>query len=190
MALYKNNCQTHTFFNLTILLQLMKKFLYLLLALPLLGFLTTSCDDDDKDLPNVSLTIDYTGGTEEDGVVSVLQGNTLEITSLNVIPAEGTKEATLTNVVYFLDGIPVGRTGIQPFAININTTNLEVGEHYLGVQATVLQVGKSVGFAIARFKFNVLPNDNQPGDGGDESGDGSGSGTLTPDTQVSEQGQE
>ncbi len=31
----------------------MKKFLYLLLVLPLLGVFT-SCDDDDKDLPNVS----------------------------------------------------------------------------------------------------------------------------------------
>lgn len=166
----------------------MKKFLYLLLALPLLGIFT-SCDDDDKDLPNVSLAIDYSGGTEEEeGVVSVVQGTPLEITALKAIPAEGTKEAALTNVVYFIDGVPVLRTSIMPFAMTINTDNLAVGEHYLGVQATVLQVGKSVGFAVARFKFNVLPNDTQE-PGGDESGDGTGSGTLNPDTQITDQEQ-
>ncbi len=185
MALFINNLSYSTYFLLkTILLQLMKKFLYLLLVLPLLGVFT-SCDDDDKDLPNVSLAIDYSGGTEENGVVNVVQGNTLEINALKAIPAEGTKEATLTNVVYFLDGVPVGRTDIMPFAININTTELEVGEHYLGVQATVLQVGKSVGFAVARFKFNVLPNDTQE-PGGDQGGEGGG--TLTPDTQITDQG--
>lgn len=162
----------------------MKKFLYLLLALPLLGIFT-SCDDDDKDLPNVSLSIEYSGGTEEEGVVSVVQGTPLEIKALKAIPAEGTKEATLTNVVYFIDGVPALRTSIMPFAMTINTENLEVGEHNLGVQATVLQVGKSVGFALASFKFNVLPNDTQE-PGGDESGDGTGSGTLNPDTQITD----
>ena len=73
----------------------------------------------------------------------------------------------------------------MPFAININTSELEVGEHYLGVQATVLQVDKSVGFAVARFKFNVLPNDSQE-PGGDQGGEGGG--TLTPDTQITDQG--
>lgn len=162
----------------------MKRFLYLLLVLPLLG-VVTSCDDDDKDLPNVSLAIDYEGGSEVDGVVSVAQGTTLEITALKAIPAEGTKEATLTNVVYFLDGIPVGRTNLMPFAINIPTGELEVGEHYLGVQATVLQVDKSVGFAVARFKFNVTPAETEE-PGGDEGGTG---GTVTPDTQITDKGQ-
>ena len=101
MALFINNLSYSTYFLLkTILLQLMKKFLYLLLVLPLLGVFT-SCDDDDKDLPNVSLAIDYSGGTEENGVVSVVQGNTLEINALKAIPAEGTKEATLTKCCIF-----------------------------------------------------------------------------------------
>lgn len=165
----------------------MRKFLYLLLALPLLGFFT-SCDDNEKNLPDVSLSIDYSGATEEDGVVSVIQGNTLEIEALKVIPAEGTKDAMLTNVVYTIDNIAFAVAPQAPFAVNINTAELPVGEHYLGVRATVFQDGKSVGFAIARFKFNVLPNDNvEPG--GDENGDNSGSGTLTPETTVTDREQ-
>ncbi|MDE7476302.1 MAG: hypothetical protein K2M71_11800, partial [Duncaniella sp.] len=90
----------------------MKRLIYLLLVLPLLG-LVSSCDDD-KDLPQVSLSIDYTGATEEDGTIYVVQGDTLNVTALRAVPAEGTKAATLGVVAYFWDGIPQGRTAISP----------------------------------------------------------------------------
>ena len=38
----------------------MKRFLYILLVLPLLD-LAASCSDDDKDLPKVSISVDYSG---------------------------------------------------------------------------------------------------------------------------------
>ena len=75
----------------------MKRFLYLLLALPLLGFIATSCSDDD-DLPDVTLSMDYSGATLTDGVFTVEQGDTLKINALKVIPAEGTKPATLGQI--------------------------------------------------------------------------------------------
>ena len=155
----------------------MKRLIYLLLVLPLLG-LVSSCDDD-KDLPQVSLSIDYTGATEEDGTIYVVQGDTLNVTALRAVPAEGTKAATLGVVAYFWDGIPQGRTAISPFAISINTADMELGQHYLGVNATVLQVDKEVGFAVTRFPIVIVANDSeQPGDGN--------GGTSTPDTRISD----
>lgn len=155
----------------------MKRFIYLLLMLPLLG-LISSCDDD-KDIPQVSLSIDYTGGTLEDGSIYVVQGDTLNITALRAVPAEGTKAATLTNVTYFWDGIPQGRTFISPFPISINTAEMEVGQHTLGVNATVLQVDKEVGFAVTQFPIVIVASEaDQPGEG-----DG---GTITPDTRMTD----
>ena len=155
----------------------MKRIFYLLLVLPLLG-LVSSCSDD-KDLPQVNLSIDYTGATEEDGTLYVVQGETLNVTALRAIPEEGTKAATVGVAAYFWDGIPEGRTAISPFAISINTADMEVGQHYLGVNATVLQVDKEVGFAVTRFPIVIVANENeQPGDQ-----DG---GTITPDTRISD----
>lgn len=57
----------------------MKKLFFYLLALPLMALAFTSCDDDDKDLPNVTLSIQYSGATEEDGTLFVEQGQTLKI---------------------------------------------------------------------------------------------------------------
>lgn len=158
----------------------MKKFLYLLLVLPLMGFLS-SCHDD-KDLPEVSLQVDYEGATEEDGTLYVVQGETLDITAIRAIPAEGTKAATLGVVAYYWDGIPQGRTAISPFAISINTTDLPLGSHVLTVSASVLQVDKEVATALAQFKIEIVANDNnQPDDSGN------GTGTLSPETRVTDQ---
>lgn len=156
----------------------MKKFFYLLL-LPLLAVMVTACDDDDKDLPNVSLSIDYSGATEVDGVLTVEQGEVLSIDALNVIPAEGTKKATLGQTIYYLDGIPFYTTVVVPFETGIDTSELEIGRHVLGVRTTVYQVDKEIGFALAEFYFNVVAptSDDTPDDG---------SGTLTPEVRVTD----
>ena len=55
----------------------MKKLLFLLLALPLLG-LAVSCDDDDN-LPKVDITFSYTNGTVVGSQVYVVKPDTLYI---------------------------------------------------------------------------------------------------------------
>ena len=72
----------------------MKKFLSLFLALPMLAFVA-SCDDDDSKVPDVSVSIEYSGGTLTDGVLTVVEGDTLKIEGLKVTPAPGTGEAVL-----------------------------------------------------------------------------------------------
>lgn len=155
----------------------MKRILYLLLVLPLLG-LISSCNDD-KDLPQVSLSIDYTGATMQDGTLYVVQGDTLNITALKAIPDEGTKAATLGVVAYFWDGIPQGRTALSPYAISIKTNDMELGNHSLGVNATVLQVDKEVGFAIAQFPIVIVENN---ADNPDEAK----AGTIVSDTHITD----
>ncbi len=156
----------------------MKKLFYLFL--PLLAIMVTSCDNDDKDLPNVTLSIEYSGATEQDGVLSIEQGQTLTIDALTVTPAEGTKQATLGQTIYYLDGVPFFSTVTVPFATEINTTNLELGSHTLAVRTTVYQVGKEIGFALAQFNFVVTESTS------DDTSDDSTTGTLTPDVRVTD----
>lgn len=154
----------------------MKRLLCLLLALPLLSVMT-SCDDDDN-IPQVDLTVDYSGATLEDGALYVVQGETLEITGLHAIPAEGTKAATISSASYYWDGIPVWRINFSPFPVSINTADMRTGRHTLGIYANVLQVGKSIGFAVTEIPVVIVENEQQ------QPGEGDG-GTVAPDTHMS-----
>lgn len=155
----------------------MKRILYLLFVIPLLG-LISSCSDD-KDLPQVSLSLDYSGATEQDGTIYVVQGDTLDITALRAIPAEGTKAATITNVTYFWDGVPQGLFPVSPFAISIKTAGMEPGKHYLEINATILQVDKEIGFAVTQFPIMIVENEDEQPEGGDN-------GTINPDTRITD----
>ena len=104
----------------------MKKFLSLFLALPMLAFVA-SCDDDDSKVPDVSVSIEYSGGTLTDGVLTVVEGDTLKIEGLKVTPAPGTGEAVLGQTTYFLDNIPFFTTSIAPFAVDIDTEGMKEG---------------------------------------------------------------
>ncbi|MBO5455869.1 MAG: hypothetical protein J6A20_05075 [Muribaculaceae bacterium] len=157
----------------------MKRFLYLLLALPLLGFIATSCSDDD-DLPDVTLSMDYSGATLTDGVFTVEQGDTLKINALKVIPAEGTKPATLGPVSYFIDGFYQFTSYEVPFSCYIPTENLKVGKYLLQAKATILQIDKTMAFGVFSYPINVVEKEN-PDDG--NSGE---SGTDIPDVRVTD----
>ncbi len=154
----------------------MKKLLSLFLAIPMLAVLA-SCDDDNaNDIPDVSVSIEYSGATMEDGVLTIEQGQTLTIDALKVTPAEGTKEAALGNVVYYLDGFPIFATGIAPHGCEISTANLSEGEHILSVHAQILQVGRPMGYGLFRYTMNVVA---PSGDDNNTTTPGSGSDTPT-----------
>lgn len=154
----------------------MKRLYYLLLLLPLLGFMA-SCSDDDKDLPKVSISIDYTGGTDQDGTIVIAQGQTLTINAINVTPAEGTKKALLGNTTYAMDGVPFYTIGVAPYGCEIDTSDLTVGPHALSFYSQVFQEDKTPGFALYGININVTEPVSDPDDG---------SGTVTPDVTVSD----
>ncbi len=156
----------------------MKKFLSLFLALPMLAFVA-SCDDDDSKVPDVSVSIEYSGGTLTDGVLTVVEGDTLKIEGLKVTPAPGTGEAVLGVTTYFLDNIPFLTTSISPFAVDIDTEGMKEGTHYLRVNTQIFQVNKSIGWGIFQYKLNIVASpDDQPGD--------TGGGTDTPEQTITD----
>ncbi len=157
----------------------MKRFLYLLLALPLMG-LMASCSDDEKDLPDVTFSMDYSGATLVDGVLTIPQGNDLVINALSVTPAEGTKKATLGRVTYFIDAFPIYETIVDPYSVTISTQNLEVGRHVLQIRAGIFQVDKEAAFGVFSYPLEItepVPDDT-PGD--------NPGGTVTPDVTITE----
>lgn len=158
----------------------MKKIFSLLLAVPMLAMLA-SCDDDNaNDLPDVSVSIEYSGASMEDGVLTIEQGQTLTIDALKVTPAEGTKEAVLGNVVYYLDGFPIFATGIAPHGCSISTENLSEGEHTLSVHAQIFQLDRPMGYGLFRYTMNVVAPS------GDSGTNTPGSGSDTPATTITD----
>lgn len=134
------------------------------MLLPLLGGMS-ACSDDDNDAPEVTLSLNYSGATEEDGVLYVVSGDPLVINSLTAIPAEGTKAATISSATYYWDGAPLYNTVVSPFQVTILTRGLKTGRHTLGIYANVLQVGKPAGFAVTDFPVVIVERpEEQPGE--------------------------
>ncbi len=156
----------------------MKKFYFLLLALPFLT-LFSACDDDDKSIPEVSLSIEYSGGTLNDGTLYVVKGEPLKIDALIVKPAPGTGKAALGHTTYIWDGIPFYTTGVAPFSVEIDTSDMAEGDHTLTINSQIFQEGKSLGWGIFQYKVVIVaaPED-QPGD--------EGGGTDVPDATISQ----
>lgn len=156
----------------------MKKFLYLLLVLPLVGLLAACSKDDAKDLPEVSLSLDYSGAASVNGELYAIQGDTVTIENLTVTPLPGAKKATLGEVTYGFDGVPFFRSIVSPYATKILTADLKPGQYLLTVVATVFQVDKEVAFATFTYPLNIV------GMAEDIPAGGQLSHTVTPDFQL------
>lgn len=131
----------------------MKKFLYLLLLLPFcLG--ATSCSDD-NDFPSVDLTVKMTGAANVDNVIYVVQGDPFGIESISVQSLTG-KQAMLTAVNYYWDGVPSQVAPVAPYTITWDTSTIPVGSHLLQMQTSLLQVDKSIATALITYKVQVV----------------------------------
>ena len=151
----------------------MKKFLYLLLALPML--LISSCSNDD-DLPQVDMQITYSGAVKVDGVLYVPQGQDFEIESITATPLKGYKEATIGATAYYWNYQYLGTTIEQPFGLKFDTADMPVGNYMLQINSTVYQVDRSVGIAYFTYPVKIVAPEDMPGEAGE--------GTDTPDVDV------
>lgn len=142
----------------------MKKFLYLLMALPLLGFFT-SCDDDDN-MPNVRISIDYGNATVVDNAVYVVKPDTLKVLAVTVKAVNTDHNATLGPVTYSFDGVPSAVVPVSPYPVNIATKDIPVGSHVLELSATVAEEGCSLATIAAAVKVNVVENASDIPDSG------------------------
>lgn len=144
----------------------MKKFLYLLLVLPLVTLLAACSDDDNsKDLPEVSMNLQYSGAVMDNHQLYAVKGDTITIQNVSVTPLPGTKKATLGEVTYAFDGLPFFRSIVTPYTAQIVTNNLPVGKYSFTVVATVFQVDKEIAFATFTYPVNIVATASElPGD--------------------------
>lgn len=157
----------------------MKRLNFLALALvAVLPLIFTSCSNDD-DLPEVDLSVAFSGASEQDGILYVVQGDDLVIEGLYVTPVAGTKKATLGATAYYWDYQFIGTSMMEPFGMSFNTARLPVGDYLLQINTTVFQVDKSVGIAYITFPVKVVEAAQLPEGLIQKQG-----GTITPDTDI------
>lgn len=139
----------------------MKKFFYLLLALPLV---MVACSDDDDDLPKVDVSVEFENVTEVDGTLYVVQGDEMEVAAINVTNLESGKKAIATAAIYYLDGYRLGASVISPFSFTIPTENLTPGKYTLNVETEIFAVDKTPAFAVLGYDVVVVGSaDEIPG---------------------------
>ncbi|MDE5568128.1 MAG: hypothetical protein K2J12_06770 [Muribaculaceae bacterium] len=132
----------------------MKKFYYfLLMALPMFFF--ASCDDE-KNLPDVEVSIQIDGGVRVDGIIYVVQGETFSVEAINVENLEKGKNALITSATYSWDYRYVGVSVTPPFGAEFNTENMELGEHLLQIECPLYAVDKSPANLYMAYKVQIV----------------------------------
>ena len=144
----------------------MKKVLYLLMALPLFF---ASCDDDDNDFPRVKIGIDVSGCQVVDGVIYVVQGDTISVDSLNVVAVDGKTKVAIAAVNYYWDRMYVDTNVIPPFQFSIDTGKAMIGRHLLHMRCSLLAVDYPPVIAHLDYPVRIvaspqdIPNGNVSG---------------------------
>ncbi len=136
----------------------MKKWYYLLILaiLPVMAAAFTSCDDDD-DLPDVNISLTVDKGKVVDDVMYVVQGDTLQIASINVENNDNGKGAGITNVNYYWDGYYYAPSVFSPFGMTFPTSDqTPIGDHSIDITCTVLAVDKSISTAVLSYPVKVV----------------------------------
>ena len=137
----------------------MKKLLYLLLVLPF-AMMISSCSSD-NDLPNVNVSMTFDNAAEKDGSIYVVQDSVFSITGLTTKAVDSNKQSAIVNVKYFWNGLPAPDLTWSGFPMEIKLA--EEGRNVLSLQATLLEVDKSMAFAtinvpiVAVDKVENLP---------------------------------
>ena len=145
-------------------------FYNLLLLLPLC-FMAAACDDDNANLPNVSISATISGGVLDNEEIYVVQGTDLVIDGLTLVNNSG-KEGTLGAVTYYWDHYLVGTNIVQPYGLTINTADQKLGRHLLQAQMPIYVVDHPICYGFIQYYVNIVATEAEL----------PGGGTDTPDT--------
>ncbi len=131
---------------------------YIKLFLPLIAAIAfVACDDDDKNLPDVTFNIEIENAQRVDGTLYIVQGDTLEVKSITVTNNEAGKEAFITSASYYWDYNYVFSSVIPPYGFSFYVgKNTPVGRHNLDIECPVYAVDKEAAVAISSFKVKVV----------------------------------
>lgn len=130
-----------------------KLYYYLLMLLPVIAF--TSCHDD-NDLPDVDVSVKIEGGVNVDGVIYVVQGDILNIESINVVNREEGKSAIITSASYSWDYLPAGISVVPPYGAEFATENVPVGRHLLQIECPLYAVDKTAAVMYMAYRVDVV----------------------------------
>lgn len=149
------------------------RLLPLMMALVIPSLALTSCDDDDdSDMPDVTISLSYgEGAVAVDHQVYVVKGNDLTVTGVYVRANRPGKTATLGPVTYSFNGVVVGYNPVAPFGITLPTASLEPGQYVLTLSMTVAEVHCELAQGMASVPVNVVDSEsdipsNPDNDGG------------------------
>lgn len=129
----------------------MKKLFYLLLLLPFGLF--ASCSDDD--VADVDLNVTMSGVTQLNDSFYAVATDSISIDGVTATSLTD-KAATVTNIRYQINGVPVFGTFENPYSITVPNELLTTGTNYINVYATVLQVDKSITSAGVQYPLVVV----------------------------------
>lgn len=136
----------------------MKKLLYLLLLLPF-ALTMASCSDDDN-LPNVTVTMDFSNAAVQDGVLFVAQTDTLYLDGITTKAIDSNQSATLVNARYYWNYIPTPTLTWSNFPLEIPVAYMpltESGNNVLSLDATLLETDKSIAYTSINVPIKVVP---------------------------------
>ncbi len=144
----------------------MKRLLSILaIVLPVLAF--TACDDDHSDLPDVDFIVDISDAVYHDGQIYVVAGETLKVTSIQVVNNVKGQNALIPYADYYWDYVRIGQSVVPPYGADIYISpDMKEAKHLLEIYAPVYAEDKSPAFSILQYTVNVVGSDaDLPGDG-------------------------
>lgn len=139
----------------------MKKILTILFVLTAIPLVFTACDDD-NDLPDVDITVNFENAVRaDDGRIYIVKGTPLSVTSIEVTNREAGKKAIATAAIYYLDGLRVGASVISPLAFSLSTDNLPAGTYDFNIEVEIIAVDKTPAFGVLGYKICIVENESE-----------------------------
>ncbi|MBQ9077384.1 MAG: hypothetical protein IJY31_06025 [Muribaculaceae bacterium] len=146
----------------------MKRLFYLLALLPVMF---VSCSDDDDDFPEVRITFETSGAVIVDGTAYVVQGDTLSVDSIGVVPVNSGKRIVIGAASYYWDYMPIGTNVLKPYNIAVVMDNVPLGRHLLQIECSLLAVDYAPVTAYFAYPVVVVSSADEIPPGGTEAPD-------------------
>lgn len=119
-------------------------------------FILNSCSDDD-DMPVARISIQETGGVQSEGNLYIVNGDSICIDKISIVPDESTPTSMITACNYYWDGFFVGPAFGPDFNRKFYVYNQPAGRHYLTIKMLVAAQGYSLATYISQIPVVVLP---------------------------------